>query len=115
MTDRTYRIHIDPKPIGAVVEPSLDHYSDFLRDVFTLLAEKPDLWDGLVALIDGPTVTNDRHLPDKPSRDDDLAARIVDALPEASTGLRVDTQQLTALYDRIGRVLNRLPGQRGAA
>src|SRR5262249_22980571 len=111
MTSRTYRVGIDPKPIGAVVEPSLDHYQDFLRDVFTLLAERPDLWDDLVALTDGPAVTNAPHLTDKPSRDDDLAARIVDALPEASTELRVDTQHLTAMYDRIGRILNRLPGQ----
>lgn len=106
------RITVTRHPDGVSLTPGAGHYEALLRDVFDLLAQKPLLRDDLLDLIDGPAVTNDPHLPDVPSRDDDLAARIVAGLAPQSLAVRLQHAAAVRLRDNLA--IAPVPTQREA-
>jgi hypothetical protein len=104
---RVYPVAVSARPDGANLEIAPSHYEDFLKDVFALLAENGTLRDDLLDLIDGPVITNDPHIVDRPSRDDVLAEAIVAALPAASTTIRLHRNPLAALTDQLTTLVGR--------
>lgn len=112
---RIYPVTVTARPDGADLTVGASHYEQLLHDLFDVLDEQPELWDDLRDLIDGPKVTNDPYLPDRPSRDDVLAARLVAALPVASRTIRVHRGPLTQLRHNLTAVLRPWTHGRSAA
>jgi hypothetical protein len=107
---------VRPIPDGVDLQIRAEHYEYFLRDVFGVLEERPELLDDLCALYADPAPEQDPHDVAQPDRADVLAERIVAALPVASTTIRVHHNPLTRLGDAIDRALGRrqwIPKQRG--
>lgn len=116
MTDpRVHRIDVEQRPDGAVLTPAAEHYEELLKDLFGVLADRPEFLDDLVDLVAGDPPAHDPHLLDRPSRDDALAERLVRALPTASRQIRLHRPAAVTLRERLGAALgHRWAGRRAA-
>jgi hypothetical protein len=112
---RIHPVTVTARPDGADLTVGASHYEHLVKDLFGLLGEQPELWDDLCDLIEGDAPVHDPHLPDRSSRDDALAARLVAALPVASRTIRVHRGPLTQLLHNLGAVLRPWTHGRSAA
>lgn len=107
---RTYPVTATARPDGADLEVAATHYEQFLKDVFGVFDEHPELLDDLISMYADPAPVQNPHTTDQPSRDDVLAEAIVRALPVAARTIRLHRNPLQTLTATLGHIARRQGG-----
>jgi hypothetical protein len=117
MNDRTFPITVTARPSGVALDAK-PYLGTVLLDLVDLLRNRPELMEDLDFAVYGDTAS-DPHLPET-CPTEDLLARILEALPEASKEIRVHGPALDRLAGTLttisrnqgGRTLGSVPAQR---
>lgn len=100
--NRTYPITVMPRPSGVALDavPVARH---LLMDLIALLRERPELMDDLDSAVYGATAP-DPFVPERTLPTEDLVERILSALPDAATEIRIHGPQLSRIAGTLAQV-----------
>jgi hypothetical protein len=111
---RAYGVDVEARPDGAILTPPATYVECLIKDLLDVLDRDDEARDLLADLLFGEPPARDPHMPDRPSRDDELAERLTRALPETSRQIRLHRPAALALRDRLSAALG-WRGRRAAA